>query len=408
MDNVQIKLVYLLSCAIRGKRVKEVQLENVDWNQLLKYADSHNIKAIIYSALPKSNTKNYIDSKILEKWKRETIMTAIYQSQNLRQVENLIQKFNERNIPLIVLKGLVIRELYPIPDLRTMGDADILFRESDLYAVKELMEDAGYFEVGDPILDITYENINHNRIEVHWTILHHRLFKSMNDLESKMWDASVKVGIGKSEALCFSVEDLAIHLCQHMATHMLGGGFGLRQLCDLVLLIEKKGDLIDWATFYEKLKNWKIEKFATSILVVCNKLFSLIIPKEFERYCDSIDFKLIEQLIEEILYGGVYGKRDLTNRLANEIAYEGKGEQGNNLIRIIRKFMLLIFPPISKTSEKYRYVKRYKILIPVAWVHRLFSGITHDEFGAMDKISFFIKTIPISLKRNKLFKDLGF
>ena len=38
----------------------------------------------------------------------------------------------------------------------------------------------------------------------------------------------------------------------HMAAHLAATGFGVRQICDLVLLVEKKGDEIDWNKFIKK------------------------------------------------------------------------------------------------------------------------------------------------------------
>ena len=46
--------------------------------------------------------------------------------------------FNKNNIPVIVLKGLVVRDLFPNPTLRTMCDADILVKEKDLENVIQM------------------------------------------------------------------------------------------------------------------------------------------------------------------------------------------------------------------------------------------------------------------------------
>ena len=40
-------------------------------------------------------------------------MSNVYQINHIKQISNILSIFNDKNIPIIVLKGLVIRDLYP-------------------------------------------------------------------------------------------------------------------------------------------------------------------------------------------------------------------------------------------------------------------------------------------------------
>jgi hypothetical protein len=66
----------------------------------------------------------------------------------------------------------------------------------------------------------------------------------MGYVESKVWTHSVTKTIGDAYVLCLGTEDFLMHLCLHMAVHMRCGGFGLHQLCDLLLLAEQEGPSI--------------------------------------------------------------------------------------------------------------------------------------------------------------------
>jgi hypothetical protein len=221
-----------------------------------------------------------------------------------------------------------------------------------------------------------------------------------------MWNNTVKVKVGGTEALSFSDEDLALHLCIHMAVHILTSGFGIRQLCDLALLVEKRGHKINWTSFLNKGAKWRIEKFIAVIFVACKKLFNIVIPKEIQRLSNSIDENIINQLVDDILEGGVYGKKDLSAVFSNEFAYGVEEEQGGSLTGILKRFLRLLFPPVAKLSNKYDYAKKYKILIPVSWVHHIFSGITHKNYSFKNKLQFIKSAIFVSIKRHRLLKRL--
>jgi hypothetical protein len=406
MNNIQAQLTYLVSCAIRGKKAEQKRL-NIDWDNLLKYAQAHHVKGLIYCALPEKYNLTNIDKNTLEKWKRDTMLTGIGQLKHISQVSNILSIFNEYRIPVIVLKGLVVREFYPRPELRTMCDADILVKKADLQKIKQLLEGQGYIEGESSPIHISYTNSsNHSHIEIHWTIVDKRFFKIGYDEEVEMWNHAETIKVGQSEVLSLSLEDLALHLCNHMAVHMLTSGFGIRQLCDLVLLVEKKGDQINWQSFYHKGKEWGIEKFIIVIFLICQGLFQMNIPNELKKYSPHVDRKLVKTLTDEIISGGVYGKKELAHVFSNEFAYGIEDEHGGDFIGVLKRFFYLLFPPAQKMSDKYSYAKKYRVFIPLAWLHHLFTGIFHTDYKIMDKIKFLKSALYVSIKRHRLLKEL--
>lgn len=407
MNNIQAQLVYLVSCSIRDKKAEETKLNNVDWNKLLECAQSHQVKGLIYSALPKDYNQNNIDKERLEEWKRETMLTALWQMRHISKISSILRKFNEHKISVIILKGLVIRKLYPRPELRTMCDADLLVKQSDLNKIKLLLESEAYIEGERSPIHISYFNdSNQSHIEVHWTIEDKRFFNVNSNVETEMWDCAEEIKVGECEVLSLSLEDLALHLCIHMAAHLLTSGFGIRQLCDLVLLVEKRGHLIDWTSFYNKGKQWGIERFIISIFLICEELFQMVIPSELVEYKSLTDKKLVNTLIDEIISGGTYGKKDLAHVFSHEFAYGIEEKQRGNLLGVIKRFLLLLFPPTHKLSDRYIYAKKYKVFMPFAWLHHLFLGILYTDYRVIDKLKFLKSSVYISIRRHKLLKRL--
>ena len=397
MNNSQKELLKFLKHGIRGEKAK--LKSNFNLEKFLKLAEEHKIKGIIYSAIKKEKYNNDV---IMEELKRDTFMSALSQRNHLNEVYRVFTKLNEAEIEVIALKGLVIRELYPIPDLRTMCDSDILVREKDLVKVGEVLEELGYNkneEKDEHGAHFVYLAPHYYPIEVHWTLINDDFFKGDKGFENNIWNNVIQVNVNGAEVKGLSLEYLAFHLCSHMAVHMVYGGFGLRQLCDLVLLVEKRGREIDWDKFLSIVYSSGIEKFVFTIFYICKELFDLRIPF-ITRKNIKIKRKYINYLIEDIFKDGIHASKDMCNTFANEFAFDKDDTSG------FKKFMLFIFPPANKLDEKYWYAKKNKILIPMAWIHHLIIGVFRKEYSFKDKFKFILLTGYISNKKNKLLRWL--
>ena len=53
-------------------------------------------------------------------------------------------RMEEEKIPYAFFKGYELKELYPVPELRTMGDVDVLVRDEDLERTAEVLCGLGY------------------------------------------------------------------------------------------------------------------------------------------------------------------------------------------------------------------------------------------------------------------------
>lgn len=407
MDNKQKQLVKILSLAIGRENSIDLSNEEINWKDIINEAESHSIKALIYSTVKNMGLLKEVEGDILNQWKKETILTGVSQINHVNTVGYILSKFNKENIPVIVLKGLVVRDLYPNPEFRTMGDADILVHEKDLDKVRKLFNSLGYTEDNHGEghgAHIVFSKAGFRHIEVHWTLINEQYFKGTNEFEKSIWDNTMEINLKGVKALSLGLDDLALHLCVHMAVHIACGGFGLRQLCDLVLLVEKEGKNINWNTFMKNGRECGVEKFIVAIFICCNKLFHMEIPKEIVNNNIKIDHEFLDLLIQDIFQDGVFGKGDISRGFDPGLAYDKEeiGEENKQKAKIFKKFIRIIFPPVEKMSHRYSYAKNNKLFIPIAWIHHLFAGVFNKEYKLKDKIRFVTSTVSTSKKRNKL------
>lgn len=407
MDNSQKHIVTMLNAAIRKENAEISDYKDINWSELINEADEHKVTPLIYSSINKTDIISTIDKDTLNILKRKVFNSSVGQSRHIKTVASVLDSFNKADISVIVLKGLVVREYYPMPDLRTMCDADVLVHEEDLDKVSALMISLGYTktkEKDDHGAHIVFHK-GSSVFEVHWTLINDRFFKGDKSFEKKLWDDAMEVEVGGVKTLSLSLEDLAVHLCTHMAVHLAYSGFGVRQLTDLVVLVEKEGKQIDWVSFIDKTKESGVYKFSIAIFTICNKLFNMEIPKEISKE-PKIKEKYIDQLIQDIFDSGVHGKKDKDRVFANEFAFDQGEGAADGSMSIFKKFMKLLFPPVSQMSDKYNYAKKFIVLAPVAWIHHLIEGLINKDYSFNSKMKMATSTVSVANKRNKLLKEL--
>ena len=393
MNNAQKQFVDILSAGIRGKSADKVY-DNVEWDEVIDLADKHKVEGIIYLALRKSKLISNIGEEKISLLKQKAAITGITQSRHISGLSTVLNKINERNIPVIVLKGLVVREFYPQPDQRSMNDADILVHEGNVEKVKQLLIDMGYVYLEDHKASHHIALVHHKYpfIELHWNLFKRDGFSNeLEHYERLIWRRAIKVNVGEAEVLSLSYEDLALHLCMHMAAHLAATGFGVRQLCDE----------IEWNSFIMKARMYGFEKFGKIIFLLCNKLFNMEAPKEINIKVVN-NKKYVSALLDEIFEAGVHGKKEMANQFATQVAFNFEEKDSNATLGAINRYFRFIFPKIDDMSDKYSYAKKVKILAPIAWIHHLFAGVFASEYSFKDKVEFLTKGAAKAANRNKL------
>lgn len=403
MNNIQKQFIDILSSGIRGNAAEKIY-DNVDWNEVIDLANKHKVEGIMYLALRKSNLISKVGEERINLLKQKAAITGITQSNHISGLSKIFNKINEKNIPIIVLKGLVVRDFYPQPDQRSMNDADILVHKDDVEKVKNLLIEMGYIFLEDHKAShhIALVHARYPMIEVHWNLFKRDGFSNeLEHYERLIWKRAIKINVGEAEVLSLSYEDLVLHLCMHMASHLAATGFGVRQLCDLVLLVENKGKEIDWNSFIMKARMYGFEKFSLIMFLLCKELFNMEIPKELKIKSVN-NKKYVAALIDEIFESGVHGKKEMANQFATQIAFNFEDKDKNATLGAMKRYLRFIFPKVDDMSKKYDYAKKVKILTPIAWIHHLFVGIFATEYSLKDKFEFLIKGASTAINRNKL------
>lgn len=336
MLNARVVFFELLRSVFCGKKanddLQDCLTENV-LGKVITIAKKHDLAHLIGVAL--SQLEVVVDDKILNLLEKEK-MIAIFRHERLTfDYEALCDTLEKNSIPFIPLKGLIIRELYPEPWMRTSCDMDVLVKKEDAYhAIDCLCDQCGCSRDKDfTNHDYVLTSQSGMTIELHYSLISDGAIPKSNDILDSVWsNIDDKSSVGYKKAI--TGEFFVFYHIVHMAKHFLNGGCGIRPFVDL-FLINKKMEY-DHSALQELLKTADLEKFYDA---VCS-----LVKVWFEGEEHSHITNEIEQFV---LFGGVYGN---VQNSAKVQAAKGKKKSKTlwSLIFLPRRNLEIIYPNLKK------------------------------------------------------------
>lgn len=294
-------LLKLLKSSLESKKVILNIDRHINWNEIFDLLNYHQITSLGYNVIDRENFAN-INSSLLEDWKRKVIKLNMYEIIKLNRYSKILSELSKLQIDIIGLKGIVLKGYYPQPELRTMGDLDILIHKEDYEKIKNYLLDNGFKaeNEGHPV-HTEFVDKHGISIEVHWKLINEETYVGdVLEFEKGIWNNLIDFKIGDLTIKTLSKEDFLIHLCIHMAKHLRGTGFGLRQVYDVAAFSIKEEKNINWEVFELKAKQCGVLKFTITLFNLINNIFELhlytdILNKNSDLDCD------VSTLLDEIL-----------------------------------------------------------------------------------------------------------
>ncbi len=266
------------------------------------------------------------------------------------EVKRLIDAFDAAEIDYMPLKGTRMRGLYPKPEMRKMGDADILIKDTQYEKIRILMPELSYSQ--GYVSDHEYA-WDKNTLHVE---LHKRLIPSYNKDYYAYFGDGWQLGKIKSEkGTCYSMtdEDEMIYLFTHFAKHYRDAGIGVRHLVDLWVYRINHPEL-DESYICEELKKLQLCEFYENILKTLEVWFN---GRESD---DKTDF-----ITEVIFTSGEFGRSEAG--MASAALKEMK--DGSSALEVkVKRIGGAIFVRYDLMKDIYPVLKKAPVLLPVMWV----------------------------------------
>lgn len=358
----------------------------VDWGtgvtpeemcQLMDLAVEHHVLPMVFEAVYACPATTAMDGVLFMHCKRSTVQSVMTQALKTEDFLALNHHLRKNGVKPLVVKGIICRNLYPRPDYRFSGDEDVLCGEHQFKACHKAMIDFG-MEPCAPSLE-SYEVPYRKEDSALYIELHKSLFPRDSDIFSDCnrffddsFDRLVEIDIQGEPVATLSHTDHMLYLILHAFKHFLHSGFGIRQVCDMVLFGNAYGEYVDWDYVLSKCRSIRADKFAAALFAIGEKYLGF----SPEKACYPHIWQQIEvdeeALLADLLYGGIYGSSDRSrvhssNMTLNAVSADKKGKKSRgNLLKTV-------FPPAKSLEGRYPYLHRMPFLLPVAWTSRIFG-----------------------------------
>lgn len=358
---LEVLKAFVWETPISASCIAEISAGATEIFQLAKEQSIQGILAYKIREYAKENSED-VPTELLAA--AEYLFLATVENTTKKEVltEALSATLAAASIDHVLFKGIVVRELYAVPALRTFGDVDLAIREEDRAKSHQLMKDLDYEVVIDHGEVWNYKK-GLEYYEIHTDVMRNSP-TSRGDQRwyfRDFWKYSVQK---KEHVFRFTPEFQLIYLLAHLAKHTYGSGAGIRMYLDFAFVLKKQRDVIDWAGVLEELKKTELDRFFCLVMTAAARWFGLNLPEEIPAVEDA----LCEELFQYTMEAGVYGfhNRKLSREQVRKGAEEGDGKKS-----ALRK---ILFPRVEEIAKRYTYLKKLPFLLPIAWIDRVYRN----------------------------------
>lgn len=384
-------------------RKTEKPEEKLDFAEVLKLTNDQSVTALVYRQCESWMNYGFMNNSF-----RNAVMQEGYFAVNRTSIlKEFTGYMEDRKIPFICMKGSIFRDYYDIPEIRSMGDIDIVVRQEDKEAVDEIFLNDMKFEKFVDNHAVWSYYVTPIEFEVHNHMFYEHLTSDFDYI--KFFD---QIFEHKKHGKVFGIESdylyipdenwHFLYLMTHTAKHIVNKGSGFRAYVDMVMMCRKCN--LDWEWLEKQLDEMKLLQFTKTCFALCEKWFDVTMPLSH----DKLDRKFFESITEKTFHDGTFGLANEENEgahSAKEITRDNKGYW----FPAIKLTIYNLFPPYRDMVlvPWYSFLKGRPWLLPFAWVYKWIYCLFHKPAHSWKKLTEpLIKKKTIE-KRENYIKDWG-
>lgn len=374
MDGQQIGIIALIKSALTGEKAEFS--ENFDWDNALNTAKKHQILPMLYYGVQYSGITP--PAEIMQFLELATFKNISVSQNQLYALEQIYKAFDENEIDYMPLKGSVLKFVYPKPEMRPMGDADILIRQEQYEKIRILMQKSGFTEGRESSYDYAWDKPSTLHLELHKHLVPVN-YKDFYSYYDNPWRLAHNV---KNNRYILNDEDNYIFIFTHYAKHYRARGIGIRHILDIYVFLSQNKNM-NFSYIDKELEKMGLLKFYKNTIHTINVWFG-------EEHADTIsDF-----ITNKIFSSGSFGKNEYLN-ISNAVITSKSAESLRGIK--FKQLFNMIFLPYSNMCILYPCLKKIPVLLPIFWVVRAVYAV----FNKRKRIGYHIKNLK-SLTDNEI------
>lgn len=353
--------------------------EQLDWDMLKTLSAQQGVLALAYDGAVAGNAS--MPAELKKIWSQQTILAVMKNERLLVAQDQLLEQLQQANIPAVILKGSSVAQYYPQPDLRALGDIDVLVPRESLEQVKAILLQSGYeFREADHDFHLGFSRPG-AYVEVHYdvTTLPQCRGGDMAKQEIRRFlECREQGSMGGHGFPMLSQQHQALMLLLHMVRHTLDSGIGLRQLCDWAMYVATV-DPEKWKDgIVPMLQRCGLLRYAQVATAACLRYLGL--PERYAAWCEAVTQEDARRFMQDLFLGGNMGRANPEK--IGRLLTSG-GVQGDN-----RSLVKVSLAGLSAYAmQRYPVAKKHKWLLPFFWIYMPARYWLRSLFGLRKKKS---------------------
>lgn len=385
MDIMLQGVISLLKSAITGCRIDLP--EGFDIEEVYPRIKAHHMATLIYSGAVNCGIDQ---NKPVMQQLFQTYCKALQISERqMQELNRLFAAFDERKIDYLPLKGCIMKGMYPKPELRMMGDADILIRTEQYERIEPIMKELGFAGGGEEAERVVVWKSKALCLELHKCLIAPKYPKYHAYFREGWSFAQVQNGT----RYAMSTEDTFVFMFTHFSKHYASAGIGCRHVVDLWVYL-RNHPVMDEEYLKKALGKVDLWKFYQNI--------RKLIDVWFEGAASDEKTEFISQMV---FSNGSWG-----NTL-NGALYEGikdmkaTGSVAKSRLKYIQR---RIFPGMAVFQGKFPVLQKKPWLLPVIWCVYLLHKMKRLQFmGRKHRKQLLMLNRSDIEQRNKMLEYVG-
>ena len=357
MNKESLYLLKVLQCFIANQDPGPF---DGDINQLVQLSGEQAVEGILAYTIMTYPHSCFVD--IVTEDRHVAMRTIAIYAQRAALMDHLVHLLNEAHISHLLFKGYIVKNYYPVPELRSFGDIDFMIHPEDRVQCDELMMTNGFQRETDWEPVYTYRK-QLEKYEIHTDIME---VDVSSKADYKGYYSHVWEHVVKKQDYTYELEPEFhfLYLLTHIAKHISGSGAGIRMYMDLAVFIKHFGDQLDYSYISNELEKLCFTQFANMALTIVEQYFGVKSPITLKAINDDV----LEDFMIYTMEGGTFGAIGRDAAII-DLKQQSRNEKTSRL----KTFLHRLFAPANELEKRYTYLKGHHYLVPLAWIHRLFK-----------------------------------
>ena len=346
MDTMQTGIITLLKSAVTG--VALPLPEGFDIEAAYPQIKRHHMATMVYDGAVRCGISRQLPA--MQQLLQSSCKALLASEGQMRELSRVFAAFDENGIDDLPLKGCNMKALYPSPELRMMGDADVLIRMEQYGKIEPILELLGFRAKQNTDHELVWQS------DGLYLELHKYLIPSYyQDLHAYFGDGWKVAKRKDGTRYAMTPEDELVYLFAHFTKHFRAGGIGCRHIVDLWVYLRANpgmdGQLIESA-----MTELHLERFYENIKRLLGVWF------EGEK-ADPVT-----ELITDYVFGsGSWGTMESRLYSTEVLKARSDGQISNSKLKSLGE---TLFPPLETLRMHYNILYKHPWLLPFCWVAR--------------------------------------